>query len=78
MEHGLVGHGVKRAVELGVVLVLELGRLLCPDRVGLVDDVILIGILVLAILPLLLLAEGDFDRHELAVLVQQRADAALL
>ena len=64
------GLRIELMVELYVVLILELARLLRPGRVSIVDLVVLLGIYVGTVLPLLLLAEDDGDREELAVLVQ--------
>ena len=70
-EQRLIAHGVEVAVELLVVLVGEFARSTCPQGVGVVDDVVLIGLHLLAILPILLLAEGDRDGEETAVLGEQ-------
>ena len=40
-EEGLVAHGVELAVEFLVILVLELCGFACPQRGGVVDDVVL-------------------------------------
>ncbi len=76
-EHRLLLHRIELLIELEVVLVLELGRGLGPDRVDVVDDVVLVGLDALAVLPLGLLAEDHRDGHELAVLAQQLGDAPL-
>ena len=78
MEKRLLLHRVEFAVELVVVLILQLGRGLGPERLDVVDDLVLVGIDILAVLPFLLLAEHDGNRHELAVLVQEAFDAGLL
>ena len=70
VEQRLVLHRIERTVELHVVLFLQVGRLLRPERFSLVDDIVLVGIDIFAVLPLLLLAEDDRHRHELAVFVQ--------
>ena len=77
-EQRLVAHRVEVAVERLVVLVLQLAGRACPQRVGVVDDVVLVRLHLLAVLPLLLLAEGDGDGQEAAVLAQQPFQAALL
>ena len=70
-EEGLVLHGVEGAVEALVVLVLECAWRLGPEGLYAVDDVVLIGLYVLAVLPFCLLAESHGYSHELAVLVEQ-------
>ena len=77
-EQRLVLHGVEGAIERLVVLVLQRRRGLCPQGLHVVDDVILIGVLHLSILPLLLLAEAHGHGHELAVFLQQALDALAL
>ena len=77
-EQRLVLHRVELGVELLVVLVLELRRLACPQRGHIVDDVVLGGLDLLAVLPLLFLAEGDCDGQERAVLRQQAPHLVLL
>ena len=70
-EQRLVLHGVERAVERLVVFVLQCARCLCPQRLHIVYNVVLVGVYLLAVLPLGLLAEGHGHRHKLAILVQQ-------
>ena len=77
VEQRLVSHRVESFVELVVVLVCQVSRLACPERLYLIDHVILVCIYIFAVLPLLLLAEDYRYRHELAVLVQQTLDASL-
>ncbi len=71
VEQRFLQHRIELAVELHVVLLLQIGGLLVPDGVGIVDYLVLVGIHVLAVLPLLLLAEGDGHGHETAVFLQQ-------
>ena len=78
VEEGLFLHRVEFAVEFVVILVLELGRSLGPERLEVVDDLVLVGIDVFAVFPLLLLAENDGDGHKLAVLVEEALDAGFL
>ena len=77
-EQRLVLHGIERAIELLVVLVLQRRWSLCPKRLDVVDDIVLVGVLHLTILPLLLLAKADRYGHELAVLLQQTLYALAL
>ena len=74
----LVGHGVELAVELPVLLLGDFRRLARPQRIGVVDYVVLVRIDVLAVLPLLDLAAGDGHGQEAAVLAQQVADLLLV
>ena len=77
-EHWILLHRIEGLVEIEVILVLELGRSLGPDRIYVVDDVVLFGFYLLAVLPLGFLAEYDRHRHKLAVLLQQGRDSALV
>ena len=77
-EQRLLAHRVKILIEFLVILILQFRRLADPCRLRVVDDVILIGIDILAILPFLLLAKGDLDRQETAVLRQQAIDLLLV
>ena len=78
VEQRIVAQGVKLAVELLVLLLGNLRRLARPQRVGVVDDVVAVGVDVLAVLPLGLLAECDRYGQEAAVLFQQLVDLILL
>ena len=77
-EQGIVVHGEERVVELLVVLVLERRRRLRPEGLDAVDDVVLVGIDLLAVLPLRLLAEDHGHGHKLAVLREQLLDGRFL
>ena len=66
----LVSSWVELAVELTIVLVRKVLRLAEPERVGVVDYIVLVGVLHLAVLPLLLLAKDDGDREEATILRQ--------
>ena len=70
-EERLVGHREEVTVELLVVLVLEVGGLLCPQRLYIIYYVILVGINLLAVLPLGLFAESDGHGQEVTVLAKQ-------
>ena len=78
VEKRVLLHRIEVAVELHIVLLLEIGRFLSPKRFYLVDDIVLVGINVFSVLPLLFLSEHHRYRHELAIFVQQALDAALL
>ena len=77
-EERIILHGVEVAIEGLVVFILQGRGLLSPERGGLVDDVRLIGLLLAAVLPLRLLAEGDGNGEELAILLQEFLYAILL
>ena len=72
-EEWLVGerHGIEGAVELEVILILELCRFLFPERVHLIYHVVFFGVHIFAILPLLLFAEHHRYGQKLAVLLQK-------
>ena len=79
-EQRLVAHRVERAVERLVVLVLQCRRGFRPQRLHIIDDVVLGGVhhLLLVAAPFLLLAEGDGHGHELAVLLEQALELVLV
>ena len=77
-EQRLVAHRVEFVVELLVLLFGDVGGLAGPQRLDVVDDVVLVGVDVLAVLPLLDLAEGDGHGQEAAVLLQQGLDLGIL
>ena len=66
----LVSSWVELTVELTIILVRKVLWLAKPERVGIVDHIVLIGVLHLAVLPLLLLAKDDGDREEATILRQ--------
>ena len=61
-------------IELLVLLLGDVGGFARPKRIDVVDDVVLVGIDVLAVLPLLDLAESDGHGQEPAVFAQQLLD----
>ena len=77
VEQRVFLHRVEIPVELHIVLFLQFGRFAGPQRLDLVDDVVLVGVDIFAVLPFLFLAEDDWNRHELAVLVQKLLDLTL-
>ena len=77
-EERLLAHRIEVLVELLIVLLLQLRRFADPGRGGVVDDVVGIRIDILAILPLLLFAEGDLYRQETAILGQQSVQLFLV
>ena len=77
-EQRLVAHRVQFVVELLVLLLGDVGGLAGPQRLDVVDDVVLVRVDVLAVLPLLDLAESDGHGQEAAVFLQQFADFRLL
>ena len=70
-EQRLVLHGIERAVEFLVILVLQRAGRLGPKRFNIVDNVVLISVHLLSAFPFGLLAKGHGHGHELAVLVEQ-------
>ena len=73
-EQGLVLHGIEFTVEIPVVLILELARCLGPQGFNVVDDVVLVRIDLLTVLPLLFLAACYLYRQETAVFLEQCLD----
>ena len=71
IEQRILSHRVQGPVEIHIVLLLQVGRFLHPQRLDLVDDIVLVCIHILAVLPFLLLAENYRDRHEFAVFAEQ-------
>ena len=69
---------IEFVVELIVVLIGKVGRFARPSGVHIVDDVVLVGFDLLAILPVFLLAKGNLDRQELAVFAEQTFDGCVL
>ena len=69
---------IQSPVEVHVVLCLEVGRLFHPQRLHLVDDIVPVGIDILAVLPFLLLAENDRNRHEFAIFAEKGCDTVFL
>ena len=77
VEERVLPHRIEGAVELVIVLFLQLGGLAGPQGLDGIDDIVLFGIHIFSVFPLLLLAEDDRHGHKLAVFVQQFLDAAL-
>ena len=71
VEQRLLCHRVKGSVELIIILILEVSRLAGPERLNFIDYVVLVSVYVLAVFPLLPLAEDHRNRHELAILAQE-------
>ena len=61
-EQRLIVAGIELTVELLVVFVLEVSGLTAPDRLQRVDNIVLVGFLLLAVLPLGLLAKSNLYR----------------
>ena len=74
----LVAHGVECAVETLVVLIFQSAWSLSPQRLYIINNVILVGINLLAVLPFGLLTEGYRYSHKLAVLVEQALELELI
>ena len=76
-EQRLVAHRVQFAIELLVVLVFQIRRFLGPYRGGVVDDVVLFRIHLLAVFPFRFFAEGYRYGQETAVLAKQLLNLVL-
>ena len=77
-EERFVGHREEVTVELLVVLVLQVGGLLCPKRLYIVYYIVFVGIHLLAVLPFSLLAKSNGNGQEVAVLAQEAFYLVLL
>ncbi|CUQ64893.1 Uncharacterised protein [Segatella copri] len=77
-EQRVVLHRIKGVIELLVVLILQCARSLGPERLHIINNVILISLHILAVLPFGLLAESNRHCHKLAVLVQKFLNLVLL
>ena len=77
MEERLLVTRIEGPIELHIVLFLEFRRPAGPERCHIIDDIVLVSVLILAVLPLLLLAEDYRNRHEFAVLGEEAADLTL-
>ena len=78
VEQRLIAHRIQLVVELFVLLLGNIQRLTSPQGLYIVDDVILVGIYILAIFPLLNLTKSNRYRQEVAILLQQVAYLLLL
>ena len=77
-EQWLVLHRIEGAIETLVVLVLQCARSLGPERFHIINNIVLVCLHALTILPFCLLAESYRHSHKLAVLVEQILYLALL
>ncbi len=75
MEQRLLRHRIQHAVEVGVILLFKLRGFTRPQGRCLVYDAVFVGIDILAVFPLLLLAEHDRNRQETAIFTEQCAYA---
>ena len=76
-EERFILHGIEIAIEIAIILISQSRRRLCPERVSVVDYVVLSSVHLLTIFPLLLFAKGNGDGEEAAVFVEQGLDATL-
>ncbi|EJX05775.1 hypothetical protein EVA_06116 [gut metagenome] len=70
-EERFVAHWIKLTVELLVVFVCQSRRSLGPKRMGIIDDIVFIGVHLLAVLPFGLLTQGNRHWEEAAVFVEK-------
>ena len=77
-EQRLIAHRIEGAIETLVVLVLQCAWGLGPQWLHIIDDVILIGIYLFAVLPFGLLAEGYWHSHKLTIFVEQALKLVLI
>ena len=76
-EERFILHGIEIAIEIAIILISQGRRRLCPERVRVVDHVVLSSVHLLSIFPLLLFAKGYGDGEEATVFVEQGLDATL-
>ena len=69
-EEWFILHGIEIAIEIAIILIGECRRCLRPQRVRVVDYVVLCGIHLLAVLPFLLFTKGNGDGEETAVFIE--------
>ena len=69
-EEGFILHGIEIAIEIAIILISQGRRCLRPERVSVIDHVVLSGVHLLSIFPLLLLAKGNGDGEEAAVFIE--------
>ena len=70
-EQRLVLHGIKRVIELLIILIFKCRRSLNPQWFNAVDNVILVSFNLLTILPFGFFAKNNRHCHKFTVLVQQ-------
>ena len=78
VEQRILGHRIERPVKLHVILLGNVGRLFRPQRIGRVDNVVLVGIHVFTVFPLLFFAESDRHGQEAAIFLQYLPDPRLV
>lgn len=74
-EQRLVAHGIEGAIKLLIVFVLQFHEFARPQRSVFIDDVILVGLHLLAVFSFLLLAEDYGKGEEITIFNQQRRNA---
>ena len=74
----LILHWVELTIKLLVVFVFQRRGRLCPQRLHIINNVVGLGLYLLAVFPLRLLAKGHGHWHEAAILCQQCLDLVLL
>ena len=77
-EQGFILHRIKFTIEGLVVFILEFTRSSGPQRLYVVDNIVIGCLNLLAILPFLFLAAGNLDWQETTVFLEQALDRGLL
>ena len=77
-EQRVVAARIELPVEFPVLFVGHIGRIMRPERVGIVHDVVPFGIHILSVLPLLYLSAGYRYGKEAAVFTQHSANTGLV
>ena len=70
MEQRILCHGIQFPVEFLVIFFLQFGWFTCPQRIGVIDDIIFFGIDIFSIFPFFLLSENNLYREEFTILRQ--------
>ena len=76
-EQRLIGHRIKVAIELLIILVFQFTGFQCPQRIGVINDIIFGRFNLLAVFPLFFLTECNRNRKEAAIFLQKRREACL-
>ena len=77
IEQRLIGHRVEVAVEFRILLLFHLRRCDGPERLYIIDYIVLFGLHLFSILPILLLSKGDFNRQKAAIFVEHLTDPVI-
>ena len=77
-EQRFVWHRIKLTIEFFIIFVRQFTRFLCPQRNGVIDDIIFRRLYLFAVFPLFLFTKSDGNGQEAAIFLQEGRDAWLL